>query len=84
MEEVGYRDYSTKSFPEVENSTSESPKPESIKAIQGETSATSDWKDHGIIDVPVEELPMPENVTNPNDFDHHITWQDASKQYLCD
>ena len=35
------------------------------------------WEDKGIIDVPVNDLPDPEGVESPQDFDHHITWEDA-------
>jgi hypothetical protein len=46
-----------------------------IAAMQGETK--QEWKDHGMIDVPVADLPEPDGVTSPADFNHHITWQDA-------
>ena len=35
------------------------------------------WEDRGIIDVPVADLPQPEGVNGPQDFDHHITYPDA-------
>jgi hypothetical protein len=35
------------------------------------------WEDKGIIDVPVTDLPDPEGVESPQDFDHHIAWEDA-------
>lgn len=52
-------------------------KDEGIKSIQGDSISKQEWVDHGIIDVPVTELPIPENVDNPDDFDHHISWEDA-------
>lgn len=67
---------------DVAKYTPESLKPESIKAIQGEIPALAGWKDHGIVDVPVKDLPWPEDVTSPNDFDHHITWDDAKSATL--
>jgi hypothetical protein len=50
-----------------------------IAAAQGEAERKSDWVDHGIIDVQVSDLPDPENVSSPEDFDHHISWEDAQK-----
>ena len=50
-----------------------------IASAQGEIEKKSDWVDHGIIDVPVTDLPDPENVSSPEDFDHHISWEDAQK-----
>ena len=35
------------------------------------------WEDRGIIDVPVADLPEPEGVNGPQDFDHHIAYEDA-------
>jgi len=29
------------------------------------------------VDVPVADLPMPEGVNGPDDFGHHISWEDA-------
>ena len=37
----------------------------------------SDWVDRGIQDVPVTDLPAPEGVNSPEDFDHHISYDDA-------
>lgn len=48
-----------------------------IKAMQGESETRSEWKDHGIVDVPVADLPDPDGVSSPQDFDHHISWEDA-------
>lgn len=60
------------------NSTQEPQiKPEAIKSIQGNDAPQGDWIDHGIVDVPVSELPLPEGVNNQADFDHHISWEDA-------
>jgi hypothetical protein len=78
----------TKEIPE----TQESPPPIESEpiglvgkhSIQGEYSSTTDtqqlkdvWEDKGVIDVPVADLPDPEGVESPQDFDHHITWEDA-------
>lgn len=35
------------------------------------------WEDRGIIDVPVADLPDPDDVNGPEDFDHHISYDDA-------
>jgi hypothetical protein len=62
-----------------------------ISAIRGETSvkspaesaSTADasdalgFNDLGIVDVPVADLPAPEDVNGPEDFNHHISWEDA-------
>ena len=48
-----------------------------VAAMQGDSKAGSDWVDRGIVDVPVADLPDPEDVSSPADFDHHIAWQDA-------
>jgi len=52
-----------------------------IEAIKGDQSTpaegTSEWVDRGIIDVPVQDLPISEDVNGPEDFDHHISWEDA-------
>jgi hypothetical protein len=37
----------------------------------------NDWKDLGIVDVPVADLPSPDGVSSPDDFNHHISWEDA-------
>jgi hypothetical protein len=54
------------------------------QSMRGEHSSTIDsqqlkdvWEDKGVIDVPVADLPDPEGVESPQDFDHHITWEDA-------
>ena len=39
--------------------------------------APNDWKDLGIVDVPVADLPSPDGVSSPDDFNHHISWEDA-------
>lgn len=49
--------------------------PRGLAAVQGETQ--SEWKDHGIIDVSVSDLPDPEGVSSLADFPHHISWEDA-------
>jgi hypothetical protein len=49
-----------------------------IQSIQGENNKVeNDWVDHGIIDVPVKDLPTPEGVSNTSDFNHHISWENA-------
>jgi hypothetical protein len=50
---------------------------EGQQALRGEINESDGWIDHGIIDVPVANLPAPEGVSNPADFDHHIQWEDA-------
>lgn len=46
---------------------------------EGESVAKVDdhWEDRGIVDVPVADLPQPEGVNGPQDFDHHISYSDA-------
>jgi hypothetical protein len=78
----------TRESPEVQESQSKK-EPESIgligmQSIKGEYSPSTDtqqlkdvWEDKGVIDVPVANLPDPEGVESPQDFDHHITWEDA-------
>jgi hypothetical protein len=51
--------------------------PKGIAAMQGDTKAGKDWVERGIVDVPMADLPSPEGVSSPADFDHHIAWQDA-------
>ena len=51
--------------------------PKGVAAMQGDTKAERDWVDRGIVDVPVADLPAPEGVSSPVDFDHHIAWEDA-------
>jgi len=51
--------------------------PRGVAAMQGDTKEGRDWVDRGIMDVPVADLPAPEGVSSPADFDHHIAWQDA-------
>lgn len=59
-------------------STTESLSSRGMRAMHGESSESRhEWKDHGIVDVPVSDLPMPEHVSGPADFDHHISYQDA-------
>ena len=48
-----------------------------ISAVQGETDAQQDWVDQGIMDVKVADLPNPEGVSGPEDFNHHISYEDA-------
>lgn len=48
-----------------------------IAAVQGESGEKSDWRDLGVVDVPVADLPMPDDVSGPEDFDHHITYSEA-------
>lgn len=50
---------------------------EGIDSIRGESVSRQEWVDHGIIDVPVADLPMPEDVDSQDDFNHHISWDDA-------
>lgn len=35
------------------------------------------WEDKGIVDVRVADLPKPDGVNGPEDFDHHISYPDA-------
>ncbi len=42
-----------------------------------ENHSPSEWKDLGIVNVPVCDLPNPEGVNSPDDFNHHISWNDA-------
>lgn len=37
-----------------------------------------DWIDRGIQDTPVGDLPWPEGINGPEDFGHHITYDDAT------
>jgi hypothetical protein len=48
-----------------------------IAAAQGEVERKSDRVDRRIVNVPVVKLPDPENVSSHEDFDHHISWEDA-------
>lgn len=49
-----------------------------IARMQGKVSdAGREWKDLGIIDVPVANLPKPDGADGPQDFDHHISYPDA-------
>lgn len=53
-------------------------KPQGVAAMQGEAGdSASEWKDLGIVDVPVASLPAPEGVNGPQDFNHHIKYDDA-------
>ena len=54
------------------------------QSMRGEYSSPMDsqqlkdvWEDKGVIDVPVADLPDPEGVESPQDFNHHISWDDA-------
>lgn len=67
------------SYPETTESSQDVPNsPAMIHSIQGGETEGQDWVDRGIVDVPVADLPMPEGVNGPQDFDHHITWDDAT------
>lgn len=61
----------------VENAHDTPNTPTMIRSMQGVDASESDWVDRGIIDVPVKDLPMPEGVAGPEDFNHHISWEDA-------
>lgn len=58
-----------------------------ISAIQGNEIATEakyEWKDQGIQNVPVQDLPDPDDIAGTEDFNHHITYDDAiraTKEY---
>ena len=39
----------------------------------------ADWIDRGIQDVPVANLAQPDGVSGPEDFDHHISYEDAMR-----
>lgn len=57
---------------------SEKLSPGGIARMQGGMSDTgSEWKDLGIVDVSVADLPKPDDVAGPQDFDHHISYADA-------
>lgn len=63
--------------PEQNEAPKDSPNsPAMIQSMQGDA-GESDWVDRGVIDVPVKDLPMPEGVSSPDDFNHHISWEDA-------
>lgn len=49
---------------------------EGRNSIQGIESTKSEWVDRGIIDVPVKDLPAPDDVDSPDDFSK-ISWDDA-------
>ncbi len=42
----------------------------------------SERKVPGFVDVPVADLPDPEGVNSPADFDHHISWENAKSAAL--
>jgi len=44
--------------------------------------ALRESKIRGFFDVPVADLPDPEGVGSPADFDHHITWENAKSAAL--
>jgi len=44
--------------------------------------AQSEWKVPGFVDVPVSNLPNPEGVNSPADFNHHISWENAKSAAL--
>lgn len=48
-----------------------------IASVQGDTKSKPEWINKGIIDVPVNDLPEPEGVKSPADFNHNISWEDA-------
>ena len=60
------------------SSISDTPVNQPPKSISDQPSEPK-WVDHGIINVPTKELPDPENVNSPSNFDHHIQWEDAEK-----
>jgi len=72
---------STEQVSDASDSASKEVSPKGIEAIKGDQASpaegTSEWVDHGIIDVSVQDLPMPDGVNGPEDFDHHISWEDA-------
>ncbi len=70
IEDQSTRDIQSKSPPELLT-------PTGIRAIQGGDEPNQDWVDRGIINVPVADLPAPDGVSSPDDFDHHISWEDA-------
>jgi hypothetical protein len=65
--------------------------PDGLSAIQGETNINSPaeavpnadapdapaFNDLGIVNVSVADLPAPEDVNGPEDFNHHISWEAA-------
>ncbi len=65
--------------PESPDETRETPcSPDMIRSMQGgDSTEGQDWVDRGVIDVPVADLPEPEGVSGPQDFDHHISWENA-------
>lgn len=42
----------------------------------------NDWKNLGIINIPIADLPEPDGVNSPDDFNHHISWEDAKSATL--
>ncbi len=56
---------------------------DAINAIHGlqptDGDVSYDWVDRGIIDVPVSDLPDSPDIQSPEDFHHHISWEDAKK-----
>ncbi len=49
-----------------------------IASVQGVSPESGqDWKDLGIVDVPVADLPSPEGVSSAADFNHHIVYDQA-------
>lgn len=56
------------------------PKPPWFEAQQNEQSPVAKdagWSEWEMTNVPVADLPWPENVHGPEDFNHHITYEDA-------
>lgn len=56
------------------------PKPPWFEAQQEEQSPVAKdtrWSEWKMTNVPVAELPGPENIHGPEDFNHHITYEDA-------
>lgn len=39
------------------------------------------WEDKGIVDVPVKDLPRPDGVNSPQDFNHHISYPDTVEAF---
>jgi hypothetical protein len=42
----------------------------------------NDWKNLGIINIPIADLPEPDGVNSQDDFNHHISWEDAKSATL--
>lgn len=53
-----------------------------INSIQGNDESDIGWIDHGIVEVPTKVLPLPDGVQTIEDFNHHISWEDAKSATL--